>query len=98
MDEIDELVAGMKESGIEYGESRGLLTLVKALIAAERKASVVRVYGLMKKGGYEMEEYLGRVLSKGLRRFGEGELADEVDREFARLYKGIFAKPRVVNR
>lgn len=97
--EIDALVDRMEEeapAGIVCGESRGLLRLVKALISAERKESTVRIYAMMKRSGlgstWEMDEYLGRVLSKGLRRFGEGELADEVDSELARVYKGIFVK------
>ncbi|KAG8388348.1 hypothetical protein BUALT_Bualt02G0116300 [Buddleja alternifolia] len=97
-EEIDELIGGMeKEGGIQCDESRGLLRLVKALIAAERKESTVRIYRMMKGWGptYRMDDYLGKVLSKGLRRFGEGKLADEVDQELGRLYKGIFVKTRV---
>lgn len=97
--EIDSLVDEMEKeaAGIVCGESRGLLRLVKALIGAGRKESTVRIYRMMKRSGvgstWEIDEYLGRNLSKGLRRFGEGELADEVDLELARLYKGIFVKP-----
>lgn len=97
--EIDALVDRMEEeeAGIVRGESRGLLRLVKALIAAGRKESTVRIYAMMKRSGmgstWDIEEYLGRVLSKGLRRFGEGKLADEIDLELARLYEGIFVKP-----
>lgn len=97
--EIDALVDRMDEeapAGIVCGESRGLLRLVKAMISAGRKEPTVRIYEMMKRSGvgstWEMDEYLGRVLSKGLRRFGEGELADEVDSELARVYKGIFVK------
>ncbi|KAG6415775.1 hypothetical protein SASPL_123192 [Salvia splendens] len=97
--EIDALVYRMEEeapAGIVRGESRGLLRMVKALISAERKESTVRIYEMMKKSGmgstWEVDEYLGRVLSKGLRRFGEGKLADEVDSELVRLYKAIFIK------
>lgn len=99
-EEIDPLIDEMEKEGrIVCDESRGLLRLVKALIGAGRKESTVKIYGMMKRIGlgstYVMDEYLGRVLSKGLRRFGEGKLADEVDLELGRLYKGIFVKPRV---
>ncbi|KAI3463321.1 hypothetical protein Pfo_019984 [Paulownia fortunei] len=99
-EEIDPLIDEMeKDGGIRCGESKGLLRLVKALIAAGRKESTVKIYGIMKRSGlgstYEMDEYLGKVLSKGLRRFGEDTLADEVDQELGRLYKGIFVKSRV---
>ncbi|XP_042043828.1 protein THYLAKOID ASSEMBLY 8, chloroplastic-like [Salvia splendens] len=98
--EIDALVDRMEEEapeGIVRGESRGLLRMVKPLIGAERKESTVRIYEMMKRSGmgstWEVDEYLGRVLSKGLRRFGEGKLADEIDSELGRLYKGgIFVK------
>ncbi|XP_047941841.1 protein THYLAKOID ASSEMBLY 8, chloroplastic-like [Salvia hispanica] len=95
--EIDALVDRMEEEAAAVrGASRGLLRMVKALIGAERKESTVRIYEMMKRSGmgstWEVDEYLGRVLSKGLRRFGEAKLADEVDSELARLYKGIFVK------
>ncbi|KAL3618297.1 hypothetical protein CASFOL_038618 [Castilleja foliolosa] len=93
--EIDLLINGMDKDGIRCDESRGLLRLVKGLIAAGRKESTVRIYGMMKMSGYEMDDYLGKVLSKGLRRFGEGGLADEVNLELGRLYKGIFVKTTV---
>ncbi|KAL7114133.1 hypothetical protein ACP275_04G101000 [Erythranthe tilingii] len=93
-EEIDRLVNEMETEGlIRCDETKGLLRLVKALIFAERKESTVRIYGMMKSSEYEMDEYLGRVLSKGLRRFGEGELADEIDLELRRLYRGIFVTP-----
>ncbi|PIN12244.1 hypothetical protein CDL12_15146 [Handroanthus impetiginosus] len=96
IEEIDPLIVQMEEEGgIRCDESRGLLRLVQALIGAERKESTVRIYEMMKRSEHEMDEYLGRVLSKGLRRFGEGRLADEVDRELGRLYKGIFVKSQV---
>ncbi|KAL6495905.1 hypothetical protein OROGR_030468 [Orobanche gracilis] len=95
-DEIDLLIDEMEEDGgFRCDESKGLLRLVVALIGARRKRSTVRIYGIMKRSGYEMDDNLGKVLSKGLRRFGVGELADEVDLELARLYKGIFVKPTI---
>ncbi|KAL6334917.1 hypothetical protein AAG906_023722 [Vitis piasezkii] len=67
--------------------------LVKAVIAAERRESTVRIYGLMKRSGCGGgDEYVGRVLSRGLRRLGELGVADEVDLEFGRLSKGNLEK------
>lgn len=93
--EIDSLVDEMEKGGrIVCDESRGMLRLVKAVIAAGRKESTVKIYGMIKrKKSYDIDEYLGRVLSRGLRRFGEDELADEIDLELRRLYKGVFVKP-----
>lgn len=101
-EEIDPLMGELEKQGggiIQCEEGKGLLRLVKALIGARRKESTVRIYGMMKRSGwgstYEVNEYMGRVLSKGLRRFGEVELADEIDEEIGRLFKGILVKPRV---
>ncbi|CAA0834624.1 Unknown protein [Striga hermonthica] len=87
-EEIDRLIFEMEvEGGIRCGESKGLLRLVQALIGAGRKESTVRMYGMMKRSECEMDDYLGKVLSKGLRGFGEDGLADEVGLELGRLYK-----------
>ncbi|KAL8533725.1 hypothetical protein ACS0TY_009935 [Phlomoides rotata] len=94
--EIDLLIDEMEKGGrIVCDESRGLLRLVKAVIVAGRKESTVKIYGMIVRNSsssYEMDEYLGRVLSRGLRRFGEEKLADEIDLELGRLYKGVFVK------
>ncbi|XP_051119014.1 protein THYLAKOID ASSEMBLY 8, chloroplastic-like [Andrographis paniculata] len=96
-EEIDSLIDGLeKGEGIQWDEKQGLLTLVMAVIGAERKESTVRIYQMMKRSGwgstYEIDEYLGRVLAKGLRRFGEEGMADEIDQELRRLYKPIYAQ------
>lgn len=98
IDEIDALIDGLeKDDGIRWDESEGLLRLLQAVIGAQRKESTVRIYQMMKRGGlgsaYEIDEYLGRVLSKGLRGFGEDDPAEEVDRELGRLYRGNIVKP-----
>lgn len=71
---------------IDFGDKKGLGRLIRALIAAERRESTVRIYGVMKRCGWgctgsgvEVDEYVAKVLSKGLRKFGERELAREVD-------------------
>lgn len=71
---------------IDWDDKKGLSRLVKALIGAERRESTVRIYKVMKKGGWgcrgsgvEVDEYVAKVLSKGLRRFGESVWAEEVE-------------------
>lgn len=77
-------------------DDKGLLRLVKAVIGAGRGESTVRIYGLMKRSGWGgKDEYLARVLSRALRRFGEDRLAREVDVEFGNLFRGILDKHRV---
>lgn len=88
MDDIDRLIGEMEmEDGvIDFGDKKGLSRLIKALIGAERRESTVRIYGVMKRSGWgctgsrvEVDEYVAKVLSKGLRRFGEMDLARQVD-------------------
>lgn len=92
--EIEGLVVGLEEGGAIECDDKGLVGLVRALIAAERAESTVRIYGLMKRNGwgsnFEMDEYLAKVLINGLRRFGEEELANEIAVGLRRLsYKGV---------
>ncbi|CAI9114161.1 OLC1v1014819C1 [Oldenlandia corymbosa var. corymbosa] len=94
--EIDDLVCELEEAaggGIDW-DDKGLVALVRALIAADRAESTVRIYGLMKRNGWgsnseSMDEYLAKVLIRGLRLFGEEDLADEIDEKLKRLYKGV---------
>ncbi|EPS60257.1 hypothetical protein M569_14549, partial [Genlisea aurea] len=88
--EIDSLIAEMENDDVSIGETKGLLRLVTAVIGARRMEPTVRIYRMMKRSGSELDEYLGRVMSKGLRNFGEVDLANEVDEELKRLYRGIF--------
>lgn len=98
-EEIDGLIGELEmDGGIPCDDDKGLLKLVKAVIDAERRESTVRIYGLMKRGGsgsgsFEMDDYLGKVLRNGFRRFGEDALADEVEGKFGRFYKDILGKP-----
>lgn len=89
--EIDELVRDLERKGSIQADDKGLVRLVKALIEAERVEYVVRIYGLMKRSGWGstflVDEYVAKVLSKGLRRMGERSLADEIDAELKKLYK-----------
>ncbi|KAL2516188.1 Vacuolar sorting protein 9 [Forsythia ovata] len=99
-EEIDALILDMeKEGGIQFEDNKGLSRLVKALIDAERKESTVRIYKLMRKSGwgstFPVDEYLGKVLSRGLRRFGEDKMAHQIDEELRRFSRGILDKHRV---
>ncbi|CAA3023683.1 protein THYLAKOID ASSEMBLY 8, chloroplastic [Olea europaea var. sylvestris] len=99
-DEIDALFLDMeKEGGIQCDDIKGLSRLIKALVNAERKESTVRIYEMMRKIGWgsrvTVDEYLGKVLSRGLRRFGEDKMADEIDEELRRSCRGVLEKPRV---
>ncbi|KAK3027070.1 hypothetical protein RJ639_040902 [Escallonia herrerae] len=73
-------------------DGKGLLRLVKALIAAGRGESTVGLYGMMRRRGWgatcAADDYVAKVLSRGLRRLGQGGVADEIDREFGDLSKG----------
>ncbi|MQL79599.1 hypothetical protein Taro_012056 [Colocasia esculenta] len=86
--EIDDLVADLLEE-VQREEidgnvdMRGLARLLKALIAAGKGKAVKDVYRGMKRRGIAGDEYLFKFLGKGLRRLGEGEAADEVDRDHA---------------
>ena len=63
-------------------DDKGLIGLIKAVIGADGRESTVRIYEMMKRSGwgstFEADEYVVKVLSKGLRRLGEESLAVEV--------------------
>ncbi|KAJ4718086.1 Pentatricopeptide repeat-containing protein [Melia azedarach] len=92
-EEIDRL---MGELEINEGDEKGLLRVIKAVVGAGSKESTVRIYGVMKRSGvgysWKVDEYVGKVLSKGLRRFGEEEMASEVEREFCWVHRGSLEK------
>ena len=67
--EIDRLVCDLKVEGSIRCDDKGIVRLVKAVIAAEKRESTIRIYGLMKRSGCGVDnEYLIRVLGRGLRR------------------------------
>lgn len=85
MDEIDGLIGQME--GVDCDDEKALVRLIKGVIAAGRKESTVRICGMMKENGVgswkKVGEYVVKVLSKGLRRFGEVGLALEVEKDFS---------------
>lgn len=78
--EIDQLVSELVDEGFYAGDSRGLARLLKSLVAVEHAEALVDVYGLMKRGACVMDEYMFKVLSKGLRKLGKFEAAEEVEK------------------
>ncbi|KAL6140864.1 hypothetical protein ACLB2K_059157 [Fragaria x ananassa] len=90
VEEIDALVCELeKESGgVQLGgDDKGLIRLIRAVVGADRRESTVRIYEMLKRNGwgtssFKADEYMVKVLSKGLRRLGEAELSDEVDAKF----------------
>ncbi|PIA64861.1 hypothetical protein AQUCO_00100375v1 [Aquilegia coerulea] len=99
-EDINRLMLDLEEEGLVKNDSNGISRLLKALIAAEMNECVVRIYGIMKKGGWECkdekDEYVVKVLNRGLRRLGEEEVADEVQKEYGSLCEGKLVKPVVL--
>ncbi|TKY64466.1 Pentatricopeptide repeat-containing protein [Spatholobus suberectus] len=88
-DDVDRLILDLEEgSGIPCDDPKGLVSLIKAVIAAKSRESTVRIYGLMKKSGYgsvtEPDEYVVKVLVNGLRSLGEVALAKELEDQYKR--------------
>ncbi|KAL8098271.1 protein THYLAKOID ASSEMBLY 8, chloroplastic [Apium graveolens] len=84
-EEIDRLIRGLSEEELGSDDKR-LVLLIKAVVNAGRVDSTVRIYRLMRSGGWgpscAADDYVVRVLINGLRRLGEESVANEVFREF----------------
>ncbi|XP_057472498.1 protein THYLAKOID ASSEMBLY 8, chloroplastic [Actinidia eriantha] len=95
-EDINRLICDLEGEGVIRCDDKGLVRLIKALIAAERTESTVRIYGMMKKSEWGAtgvaDEYVAKVLSRGLRRLGEEMLEDEIDVEFGKSFRGILEK------
>ncbi|CAH1419288.1 unnamed protein product [Lactuca virosa] len=95
-DDIDNLILDIEVDDVVSSDSKGLITLIKALLAADRAESTVRIYEMMKSGGWNCNspsnDYVGKVLSRGLRRLGKKKVADEIDSEIGRVSGGISEK------
>ncbi|KAK7349194.1 hypothetical protein VNO77_06369 [Canavalia gladiata] len=86
-DHVDRLILDLEDGdGIQCDDPKGLVSLIKALIAAKKRESTVRIYGLMKRSGWgsvvEPDEYVVKVLMNGLNGFGEEALAGELQNEY----------------
>ncbi|KAI3519627.1 hypothetical protein L1887_08841 [Cichorium endivia] len=61
----------------------GLITLIKALLSADKAESTIKIYKMMKSGGWSCNctgnDYVGKVLSMGLRKLGKNKVPDETD-------------------
>ncbi|KAF9613414.1 hypothetical protein IFM89_008244 [Coptis chinensis] len=95
LEDIDRLVLVLENEGLGESDCKDISRLIRALVAAERKESLVRIYGVLKNGGagsmYEVDEYVVKVLSRGLKRLGEGKVGEEVVREFGGVAEGKLA-------
>ncbi|XP_008783728.2 protein THYLAKOID ASSEMBLY 8, chloroplastic-like [Phoenix dactylifera] len=78
----DLLAAREKGDGFSADDLRGLARVVKALIGAGSGKAVKNMYREMKRRNCVPDEFLFKDLIKGLRGMGEGEAADEVERDF----------------
>uniref|UniRef100_A0A2N9J5G9 Uncharacterized protein n=1 Tax=Fagus sylvatica TaxID=28930 RepID=A0A2N9J5G9_FAGSY len=97
LEDLDRLISDLEGDYVDgiQCDDKGVIKLIKVVIAADRRESTVRIYELMKRSGWgstiEADDYVVRVLSKGLRRLGEEGLADEVKN----LSRGNLEKLRV---
>ncbi|KAA8540390.1 hypothetical protein F0562_024691 [Nyssa sinensis] len=95
-EDIDRLIEDLDGEGVIPCDNKGLIRLIKALIAAERAESTVKIYGLMKRSGWgctsEADEYVAKVLSRGLKRLGKDGIGAEIDKEIGTLSKAEHRK------
>lgn len=80
---VGDLLEESKEGGINGDDLRGLARLLKAVIGVDKGNAAKMIYKAMKTGGCVGDDYLFKILSKGLKRLGESEAAAEVDRDYA---------------
>ncbi|KAK4789838.1 hypothetical protein SAY86_017142 [Trapa natans] len=94
-DAIDELVTELEGDGaaVDCGDKKGLGRILTAVIGADRRESTVRIYRMIRRGGWgstcTVNDHVVKVLIRGLTRFGEVSLVEEIERE---LGGGIFPK------
>ncbi|KAK7295737.1 hypothetical protein RJT34_18649 [Clitoria ternatea] len=100
-DLVDRLILDLEDGdGIRCDDHKGLMNLIKAVVGARRKESTVRIYEMMKKGGYgsvvEPDEYVVKVLANGLKGFGEEALATDIQNDYDNFYKAKFNALRLL--
>ncbi|KAG5629935.1 hypothetical protein H5410_001652 [Solanum commersonii] len=80
---IDELICNLEKVVTIECDDKSLVRLVRVLLEGEHVEYTVRVYELMKTNGwgsrFEIDEYVAKVLRRGLKRFGKEEMVDGVD-------------------
>ncbi|CAK7356722.1 unnamed protein product [Dovyalis caffra] len=97
-DDIDRLVGDLEEGErwVKWGNDRGLLRVIRGVVEARRKESTVRICGMLRRSGcgdtWTADEYVVKVLRRGLKGMGEVELASEVETEFGKVCKGNLEK------
>ncbi|CAI8608128.1 unnamed protein product [Vicia faba] len=101
-DDVDRLIHEIENEGgisVDEDQRKGLLSLIKSVVGAKRRESMVRVYEMMKRSGWGLEvepdEYVVKVLSNGFKGFGDEELAQQVQDEYDRFCKAKFDSFRV---
>ncbi|CAM0879615.1 unnamed protein product [Alopecurus aequalis] len=84
-----------KSEGPWEGEDVYKLTrLVRALVAKGRAPAAWRVYeAAVRRGGLEVDEYMYRVMARGMKRLGLDAEAAEVDADFAEWEARVFSPP-----
>lgn len=96
-EDIDLLISDLveveeSEGGAIPCDGKGLVTLIKALIASGSALSTVRIYRMMKRSGWApnctADDYVVNVLRSGLRRLGEDRVAEEIETAFGKFSKG----------
>lgn len=92
-EEIDVLVSNLlkekeMEGGISSEDIRGLVQLSKALVAAGRGKVLRDVYMEIKTAGWDPDEYVFKLMIRGLRRLGEVKAADEVEKDYKVWFEG----------
>ncbi|KAL5576476.1 hypothetical protein UlMin_018175 [Ulmus minor] len=100
-EDIDRLIFDLEKQvvGIQC-DDKAMKRFVRAVIGSGSRESTVRIYGLLKSsgwrsGGFLVDDFLVKALSKGLRKHGEVGLADDIDGELGRFEKGNLEKGTV---
>lgn len=90
---IDRLVADLEADGsaINCGDKKGLGKLLTVVINWGSRESTARMYAMMRKSGWGStctpDDHIVKVLIKGFSRFGDVELAKEVEKEFGGIMR-----------
>lgn len=95
-EDIDRLISDLAAAEGRVGwDDKGTKRLVRAVIASGSRDSTVRIYRMLKESGSKGDDYLAGALSRGLRRLGEPDLADEVVSLSGSSPKGTIDRSRV---